>query len=291
MRILFWNTGRRPVVDLLRDVCGRRDLDVLVLAETVDPVERLVSQLNRGAGRLYSSAPDPLAGLVKRPLRVLTRLPENRVKAVHDSDGVTVRQVFPVIGPDFTIVAVHLRSKLFRDHDDQVSEAKDVNADIESAERQVGHCRTLVIGDFNMNPFERGLVNFDCFHAVMSRATARRRLRRSDRRERRFFYNPMWSHFGDRSPGPPGSYYRSGSRQTEYFWHLFDQVLLRPELLDYFMDDGLEVVTRIGQRSLVNRRGVPDRNTGSDHLPLFLDLSIEAGVLHGSAQPMAQAEG
>ena len=291
MRILFWNTGRRPVVELLRDVCRRRDLDVLVLAETADPMERLVSQLNRDAEHVYFAAPDPLAKSVRRPLRILTRLSGDRVRAVLDSDGVTVKQVSPIIGPDFTLVAVHLRSKLFRDEDDQVFGAGYINREIEEAERQVGHRRTLVIGDFNMNPFERGLVNFDCFHAVMSRDTARRRSRRSAGRERRFFYNPMWNHFGDRSPSPPGSYYRRRSGQTEYFWHLFDQVLLRPELLDYFMDDGLEVLTRIGRQSLVNQHGIPDPNVGSDHLPLFLDLSIERGVLHGSAQPMAQAEG
>ena len=291
MRILFWNTGRRPVVDLLREVSRHRELDVIVLAEAADPMERLVSQLNRDAERVYFSAPDPLAKSVKRPLRILTRLPGDRVRAVQDSDGVAVRRVFPFMGPDFTIVAVHLGSKLFRDQDDQVSAAWYVNGDIERIECQLGHRRTLVIGDFNMSPFERGLVNFDCFHAVMSRDTARRGSRKSGGRERRFFYNPMWSHLGDRPPSPPGSYYRGGSGQTEYFWHLFDQVLLRPDLLDYFTDDGLEVLTWIGRHSLVNRHGFPDSEKGSDHLPLFIDLSIERGVLHGGIQPVAQVEG
>ena len=283
MRILFWNTGGRSVTDLLREVSRRRELDVLVLAEAADPMERLVSQLNRDAEWVYFSAPDPLAEAVKRPLRIITRFPGNRIRAVRDGDGVTVKRIFPVIGPDFTLVAVHLGSKLFRNQDDQVSGAWYVNEDIDKVERQVGHRRTLVIGDFNMNPFERGLVNFNCFHAVMSRDTARGRSRTSAGRERYFFYNPMWNHLGDRPPGPPGSYYRRGSGQTEYFWHLFDQVLLRPDLLDYFVDDGLEVLTRIGQQSLLNQSGIPDSGMGSDHLPLFLELSIERGVLHGIA--------
>lgn len=291
MRILFWNTGKRPVADLLRDVSRRRELDVIVLAEAAGPMERLVSRLNRDAERVYFSAPDPQAKFGKRPLRMLTRLPGNRVRAIHDSAGVMARRVFPIIGPDFTIVAVHLGSRLFRDQDDQVSEARAVNEDIERIEREVGHRRTLVIGDFNMNPFERGLMNFDCFHGVMSRHTARGRSRRSRGRERCFFYNPMWNHFGDRPPSPPGSYYRRGSGQTEYFWHFFDQVLLRPDLLDYFTDDDIEVLTRIGERSLVNRHGIPDSGKGSDHLSLFLELWIEKGVLHGSAQPVTQAEG
>ena len=291
MRILFWNTGRRPVVELLRDVCRRRDLDVLVLAEMAGPVGDVVAQLNQDAEHAYFSAHDGLSNAVKRPLHVLTRLPEGSVRALRDSAGITVKQVFPVIGPDFTIVAVHLRSKLFQDQDDQASRARSFSMRIEAIEGQVGHRRTLVIGDFNMNPFERGLVNFDCFHAVMSRKTAQRLSRNFDGHERGFFYNPMWNHFGDHPPSPPGSYHRGGSGQTEYFWHLFDQVLLRPDLLEYFADDGLEILTRIGQQSLVNQDGIPDPRMGSDHLPLFLELSIERGVLHGDTEPMEQAEG
>ena len=40
MRILFWNTGKRPVVDLLREVSRHRELDVIVLAEAADSMER-----------------------------------------------------------------------------------------------------------------------------------------------------------------------------------------------------------------------------------------------------------
>lgn len=291
MRILFWNTGRRPVADLLGDLGRLRDVDVFVLAEVVDPVGNVVSRLNRDAKRIYSSVQERLAKSVKRPLHILTRLPEGRVEALRDSAGVTVKRVFPIIGLDFVIVAVHLRSKLFQDPEDQAFGAMSVNRDIEVIEEQVGHRRTLVIGDFNMNPFERGLVSFDCFHAVMSRNTARRRSRKVGDDERRFFYNPMWNHFGDRPPGPPGSYYRRGSGRTEYFWHMFDQVLLRPDLLDYFPDDGAEILTRIGRRSLLGHDGIPDFKAGSDHLPLFLELSIERGALDGRTESVAQAEG
>lgn len=291
MRIVFWNTGKRPVADLLSDLSRLRDVDVFILAEVADPVGDVVSGLNRGAKRTYASAQERLVKSVKRPLHMLTRLPEGRVEALRDSAGVAVKRVFPVIGLDFIIVAVHLRSKLFQDPEDQASEAMSINRDIEAIEDQVGHHRTLVIGDFNMNPFERGLVSFDCFHAVMSRNIARRRSRKIGGHERHFFYNPMWNHFGDRPPSPPGSYYRRGSGLTEYFWHMFDQVLLRPDLLDYFPDHGPEVLTRIGRRSLLSHDGIPSARAGSDHLPLFLELSIERGAFHGRTESVAQAEG
>ena len=174
---------------------------------------------------------------------------------------------------------------------DQALAAVGINAQIRTVEGTIGHRRTLVVGDFNMNPFEPGLVSFDCFHAVMSRTTAQRRSRKIGGQEHFFFYNPMWNHFGDHPPSPPGSYYRTGSGRTEYFWHSFDQVLLRPDLLDCFRDDGLEVVTRIGELSLVKENGIPDRTTGSDHLPLLLELSIERETEYGRTESVAEAEG
>lgn len=291
MRILFWNTGNRPVIGLLRELSRLRDVDILVLAELAVPIEDVVNQLNESAEQGYFCAQERLPKSFRRPLHVLTRLHEDRVVALKDGAGITVKRVFPIVGPDFTIVAVHLRSKLFQPQEDQVFRAASVNSDVEGIEAQVGHRRTLLIGDFNMNPFEQGLVSSDCFHAVMSRRTAQRQSRTIDGRERFFFYNPVWSLLGDHPPNPPGSYYRAGSGRTEYFWHSFDQVLLRPDLLDYFPDNGIEVLTRIGERTLLTRNGIPDANTGSDHLPLLLELSIQRGSQHGHTKPVAETEG
>ena len=284
MRILFWNTGQRSVVGLLRVLSSLRDVDVFVLAEVADPIQDVVSRLNEDAAQVYFSAQERIPKRVARSLHVLTRLREDRVTALRDSAGIAVKRVFPIIGPDFTIVAVHLRSKLFQPQEDQALGVVSINTAIEQIENQVGHRRTLVIGDFNMDPFERGLVSFDCFHAVMSRGMAQRRSRKIDGQERAFFYNPMWNHFGDHPPNPPGSYYRASSDRTAYFWHSFDQVLLRPDLLDYFQDDSLEILTRIGEHSLVKENGIPDPNAGSDHLPLLLELSIQKEI---SAWPHA----
>lgn len=276
---------------LLRDVSHLRDVDILVLAEIGTPVQDLVPLLNEGVEQAYFTGQERLPESFRRPLLVLARLGEDRVTALLDGAGVTVKRVFPIIGPDFTIVAVHLRSKLFQPPEDQALGVVSINADIEAIEDHVGHRRTLVIGDFNMDPFERGLVSFDCFHAVMSRSTAQQRSRKVEGRERPFFYNPMWNHFGDHPPNPPGSFLRARSGRTEYFWHSFNQVLLRPDLLDFFEDEGLEVLTHIGEQSLVRRNGRPDPSTGSDHLPLLLELSIERGFPDGRTESVAEPEG
>jgi len=58
-----------------------------------------------------------------------------------------------------------------------------------------------------------------------------------------------------------------------YFWNTFDQVLLRPGLLPYYDGNALTVVTRVGERDLLD--GNRDRPAVSDHLPLVVKLSLE----------------
>jgi hypothetical protein len=56
----------------------------------------------------------------------------------------------------------------------------------------------VLVGDFNMNPFQEGVVAANGLNAVMARrVAARRRTRVVQEREYPFFYNPMWGHFGD----------------------------------------------------------------------------------------------
>jgi hypothetical protein len=77
-------------------------------------------------------------------------------------------------------------------------------------------------------------------------------------REYRFFYNPMWNYFGDAQDGTAGSYYYDAGEHVNYYWHLFDQVLLRPELADRFDLSRLRIVKATRSISLVRPDGRPE---------------------------------
>ena len=90
----------------------------------------------------------------------------------------------------------------------------------------------------------------------------------------RFFYNPMWGFFGDRTIGPPGTYYHRSARVAELFWHMLDQVLLRPELMHLLHD--LAILDNIRGQSLVTHPGgLPHNAICSDHLPLAFRLELD----------------
>jgi len=107
----------------------------------------------------------------------------------------------------------------------------------------------------------------------MSKQVAQRKTRRVSGRDFDLFYNPMWSHFGDAGNRPSGTFYYEKAEHVNYFWHIFDQVLLRPDLIGGFADD-LKILTMAGNIPLVDRNGRPDRKNASDHLPILLGLDF-----------------
>src|SRR5262249_32918619 len=140
----------------------------------------------------------------------------------------------------------------------QAFECAELSRRIAVEEDRIGHRRTVLVGDFNMNPFESGLVAAGGLNSVMSRRIAARLVRTVQGREYRFFYNPMWAHFGDARSDTAGSYFYDSAEHVNYFWNVFDQVLLRPELAERFDGNQLRVLTSVGATSLVRADGRPD---------------------------------
>lgn len=111
-------------------------------------------------------------------------------------------------------------------------------------------------------------------HAVLSRQVAYRESRTVQGSDYPFFYNPMWSHFGDADRKTAGSYYYAHSGHVAYFWNLFDQVLIRPDLARRFDPFSLEILTSFCGQALVREDGQPDRERYSDHLPIVFELEF-----------------
>ena len=89
----------------------------------------------------------------------------------------------------------------------------------------------------------------------------------------KYFYNPMWTVYGRRQ-APLGTYYYQEPDYVRYYWHVFDQVLLRPDLIPTLGDEVPTAITKLGGESLLRDNGRPNDNRFSDHLPISLSLNI-----------------
>jgi hypothetical protein len=271
---MFWNTRGNAVGPLIGRACREQGVDVLILAENSLSSRELLTSLNdHGEFRFFSF------NQVASSVSFFARLPRESIHPVFDDGRVAIRRIAPPLGPEILVTACHLPSKLHRDTEDQYYRARILRRQITNAEVQVGHRNSLIIGDFNMNPFEAGMIAADGLHAVMDKRLVERSARTIQGESWDYFYNPMWSRLGDESEGPSGTYYYSASHLLSYYWNTFDQVLLRPSLLPYYDSKRLSILSQIGDTSLLGSSG-PIASI-SDHLPIILRLNTELGDKNG----------
>jgi hypothetical protein len=269
---LFWNVRGKELLDEIATASLENEVDVLILAEyPFNPVSAsLLEKLNVGP-RVYTCPFDP-----SPKLTFVSRYPVGSLTPIYDEGGISIRQVTPPLGLEVLLVALHMPSKLYMSKEEQAINSVRLAEAIAAAETKVGHANSVVIGDLNMDPYEDGMVSADGLHGVMDKSIALELSRTVGGKVRSFFYNPMWSRLGDETThGPPGTYFRRGG-QISPFWHTFDQVLLRPSLLEYYSPSALRVITRIGDRDLL-RAGRIDASV-SDHLPVLLRLEVQRSV-------------
>jgi hypothetical protein len=267
---MFWNIARTDLSEIIAAACVAHDVDFLVVAECQIAEFRLLTHLNSfGSAQTY-------IGVHKgeTSLRMFTRLPGASITAVFDDGRVSIRRVAAPLGREILLVAAHLPSKLHADHSTQYIRVREVRSEIERAEKIVGHRNTLIIGDLNLNPFEEAMIAADGFHAVMDARIAMKMNRTVQGIEYSFLYNPMWGRLGDNNAGPCGTYYFNNSGASiNYYWNTFDQVLIRPELIECFDNRKLKVLTEIGGISLIDRDTID--KTFSDHLPIIVNINTE----------------
>jgi hypothetical protein len=268
---LFWNINRKPLAPVIADLAHEQKVDVVVLIECNIEPHILLTALNSSGGDDFHLSP----GLSKA-IRIFTRFSRSFLTRIFDSESerLVIRRLSLPARSEILVCVAHLPSKLRWTSEDQSFECTNIARRIASEEDKAGHQRTVLVGDFNMNPFEPGVVAAGGLHAVMSREVASSRSRTVQGREYRFFYNPMWNHFGDANSNTAGSYFYGASKPISYFWNVFDQVLIRPELAERFDSNSLQILKSAGKSSLVRGDGRPDGTTYSDHLPIVFELAF-----------------
>ena len=267
MNFLFWNIQKKDTFfDLICELVKNNCIGVLMLAEFPEGKQEdlrrmLVSQ--DGSYRYINPIKD------RAKVEVYTNLPTIDFRNVEDERRFSVMRYHSKgLNKDFNIILCHLVSKVNCDDQAQAFEARSVASAIIKVEERFNNDLSIVCGDLNMNPFEEGLVGCDCLNAVMSKTIALNVTRRVSGKDYKMFYNPMWGLWGDNGRGVvPGTLYYNPSKPVQYYWNLFDQVLIRPGVIPFFVDRYLEIVTSSKTKGLLTTNHII-KSAYSDHLPI-----------------------
>ncbi len=127
-------------------------VDVILLAENEVEPGRWLSELNANGLAEFHYAPSPGGSVIT----VFTRFAARFLRNVGDGSRYSIREL-RLPGCVSVLVAIWHGPSLPRaDKDSQILECSTVAGRVRENESKVGHERTLVVGDFNMDPFGSG---------------------------------------------------------------------------------------------------------------------------------------
>lgn len=265
---LFWNIQRKPLAQAIVNLARLHEVDVIILAECEIDIAQMLLALNAQS----TDYDFPYSNCDK--IAIYTRFSHQFLRPVEEDNRLTIRRLLLPAQTEILLASVHFTSKRNWSEISQSFEAVELADKIRATEQRIGHSRTVLVGDLNMNPFESGVVSAKGLHGVMTRRIAERNNRTVQAVSYPFFYNPMWNHFGDANGKPSGTHYYSGGEQREYFWNMFDQVLIRPDVLPFFNNDDLHILTTDGMTSFLKANETPNTTIASDHLPILFKLNL-----------------
>lgn len=175
---------------------------------------------------------------------------------------------------DCLLVVVHLISKMHKSNEAQYNRAYNIARELCKYEQEFfgrNERRTIIVGDFNMQPYEAGVCSGYGFNATMSAFQASKKTREVDGEITYLYYNPMWALMGA-NKFVQGSYYNSGDKDDHaIYWYSFDSVLLRPYYIEKFNWDYFSIIERTERHNFVPNTTI-DKSRYSDHLPIRFEI-------------------
>ena len=261
MNLLFWNLKNNSIEDHIVKCIIENDITIAAFAEykgiDQQKIEKQLShQYHFVQHKLYTIRTKVII-LIKNSI---SAKPTNEHKrfSIYDVNTVLNRYILAV---------AHLEDKRNYNKEDRINTIKDLMDNIRRIEHDYNCDNTIIIGDFNANPYDEELLSIYAFNSILFKKV----IKHSDIRCKngvnyRCFFNPILNYISEDNE-LYGSFYCNSDSNTPY-WHCSDQVLLRKSLIDCIND--LQYLKTIDNVSLI-KKIKPDSSI-SDHLPLFVKI-------------------
>ena len=265
---LTWNINQKDCLQPLKEILNDFQVDILLLNESLLDDTQIYKET--GLKRIISS---------HKRCKFYSKLPDAEFYLHNDTISDDILFACLKKKNDIILIAgVHLPSKLWCNEVTQSEISTDCITYVNQQQISLNTTQVIVFGDFNMNPFDIGMIKPTGFNSVFNKITAKK-LRNFHKRSYQRFYNPTFSLFGDFIPtiGTPkvtGTYYfKSLSNINEHHWNMLDNVLLKNKMIDALDLSTIQIIQQTTNYKLVDI----DKNKifFSDHLPLLFKLNIK----------------
>lgn len=257
MNLLFWNLHGNGNEKIIADIISENEIDIALFTEHEATDWFEVFHILNGNFHKYSGPPTAKTMLICK----------NSIDAIFNFDAARF-SIFSVglNSSKYIIVGVHLTA-FPQNKERRKLEARNLVNEVKQVEQALDHTNTVLIGDFNANPFDTEMILKDGLNAVLFKSViVENEFSKVDGKKNRRFYNPML-HYISESKAHYGSIYHAGDLDDLY-WNSYDQVLVRKSLIELLVD--VRYLKQVRGRSLLKR--LKPSSDISDHLPLIVSI-------------------
>jgi hypothetical protein len=266
LNFLFWNMCKKPLSERLERISTFYDVDVLTLCESKLGSADVLKAINQNRTSDFFR----FVSENERGIQVFTTEQRDNIEILTVSNryfqGVRLKD------ENLLFFVVHLPSPLSGESA-AYHRSGEIALEIIEIEARYTTNKTIVVGDFNVNPFHKSMVEHNKFNAVMAKDIIKKSTHRKvPSGSFPYFYNPMWSFLGDMSPHQSGTYYWSVNTYDNTFrWNMLDQVLLRAGIIDNLDNSSIRIVDNDGTDSLKLGKQLKGH---SDHFPIYFSFNF-----------------
>jgi len=260
MNLLFWNLGKNDNTKLVVECINEHDIDVAVFAECNRlNFDYCINLLGDQYCLLTSNIEEPRIRTIIRNSFVCKSIREQSRYSIYNLIHNNRRII---------LAGVHLEDRRNYGSGSRMSTIRNLMSFIKEEEQSFINDDVVVLGDFNANPYDPELLQFDSFNSVIFKDLIKASENRiHEGKSYRRLYNPIINYLSEETK-MYGSYYDSSEDSTPV-WHSLDQVLISSSLVDLLQN--IQYIKCIGSCNLISR--VKPNENISDHLPLVVNIS------------------
>lgn len=261
MKLLYWNTKNLTDFKFINDLLEFCNPDFMFLSE-LD--KKIIEDNEIALDKIeYEYYPNPGC----------SRIIILKKKKLKCNLGIQTNYYTTLYVPDFDIhiSSVHLPSQMFNSYDGLKNFLRNMRINIDTKIGQSNDTKILIIGDFNVNPFEKPMIDFDGFSATNTKNFRNKVTNLTD--EKTLYYNPTWILYSNNNfPGTKYFARPSGSSFDILEHHFLDQVILSKKLLQSIKNEDIKLIYKTN----INEYFDPIKNSIkiSDHIPLQYQLTL-----------------
>lgn len=271
IKFVFWNIYKKNLIGPIVQIILENNVDIIALAETETlDVQAVLNSLKLQTydWKVVEICPETdICLLAKSNIHISVYKEEKRFATYKIYCGEEV----------YLFSVVHLASPMFLDEHARDMRAINISQVLRKMEEDVygkTEYKSIIVGDFNLQPYSQGISSVYGFNATMSISKAKKIVRQIDGENKHFYFNPTWKLMGDNCM-VQGTYYNNSDQQEKsIFWYSFDEVLIRPYFIDGFNWKYFDIVEKTDKLSFVNN-DIIDKNNYSDHLPIRFEICVE----------------